>query len=99
MTAAEQVVTLDKNYEAFVVQQFEILDPRQGIVHVGPEQGDYASMTVHAVISYLDSRCFAGVLAPGVGMPMATRCWSKQGEELCRYRRRPSGALPPRIWC
>ena len=34
------MTTLDKNCKAFGVQQFEILDPRQGIVHVvGPEQG------------------------------------------------------------
>ena len=38
--ALAQVVTLDENCKKFGVEQFEINDPRQGIVHVvGPEQG------------------------------------------------------------
>ena len=38
--ALEQVTTLDENCERFEVEQFDILDERQGIVHVvGPEQG------------------------------------------------------------
>ncbi|HAR31617.1 MAG TPA: 3-isopropylmalate dehydratase large subunit, partial [Gammaproteobacteria bacterium] len=38
--ALEQVVTLDQNCRTWGIQQFDILDQRQGIVHVvGPEQG------------------------------------------------------------
>ena len=40
LVAREQVVTLDRNCRRYGITQFDILDPRQGIVHViGPEQG------------------------------------------------------------
>jgi len=38
--ALEQVVTLDRNCKRYGIEQFDIQDQRQGIVHVvGPEQG------------------------------------------------------------
>ena len=40
LIAREQVETLDANCNKFGITQFDILDQRQGIVHVvGPEQG------------------------------------------------------------
>ncbi|MEJ2090255.1 MAG: aconitase family protein, partial [Gammaproteobacteria bacterium] len=40
LVAREQVETLDRNCREYGIRQFDILDRRQGIVHVvGPEQG------------------------------------------------------------
>ena len=79
--ALEQVVTLDKNCKAFGVQQFEILDPRQGIVHVvGPEQGaTMPGMTVVCGDSHTSTHGAFAALAQGIGTSevehvMATQC-------------------------
>ena len=79
--ALEQVVTLDKNCKAYGVQQFEILDPRQGIVHVvGPEQGaTMPGMTVVCGDSHTSTHGAFAALAQGIGTSevehvMATQC-------------------------
>lgn len=79
--ALEQVVTLDKNCKSFGVQQFEILDPRQGIVHVvGPEQGaTMPGMTVVCGDSHTSTHGAFAALAQGIGTSevehvMATQC-------------------------
>ncbi len=79
--ALEQVVTLDKNCKAFGVEQFEILDPRQGIVHVvGPEQGaTMPGMTIVCGDSHTSTHGAFAALAQGIGTSevehvMATQC-------------------------
>lgn len=79
--ALEQVLTLDKNCKAFGVEQFEILDPRQGIVHVvGPEQGaTMPGMTIVCGDSHTSTHGAFASLAQGVGTSevehvMATQC-------------------------
>jgi len=79
--ALEQVVTLDRNCEAFGVEQFDILDRRQGIVHVvGPEQGaTMPGMTIVCGDSHTSTHGAFAALAQGVGTSevehvMATQC-------------------------
>ncbi len=79
--ALEQVLTLDKNCKAFGVEQFEILDPRQGIVHVvGPEQGaTMPGMTIVCGDSHTSTHGAFAALAQGIGTSevehvMATQC-------------------------
>lgn len=79
--ALEQVVTLDNNCKAFGVQQFEIQDPRQGIVHVvGPEQGaTMPGMTIVCGDSHTSTHGAFAALAQGIGTSevehvMATQC-------------------------
>ncbi len=79
--ALEQVITLDKNCKAFGVEQFDILDRRQGIVHVvGPEQGaTMPGMTIVCGDSHTSTHGAFAALAQGVGTSevehvMATQC-------------------------
>ena len=79
--ALEQVVTLDKNCNDFGVTQFDILDPRQGIVHVvGPEQGaTLPGMTIVCGDSHTSTHGAFAALAQGIGTSevehvMATQC-------------------------
>lgn len=79
--ALEQVITLDKNCDAFGVEQFDILDKRQGIVHVvGPEQGaTMPGMTIVCGDSHTSTHGAFAALAQGVGTSevehvMATQC-------------------------
>ncbi len=79
--ALEQVVTLDNNCKAFGVEQFDILDQRQGIVHVvGPEQGaTMPGMTIVCGDSHTSTHGAFASLAQGVGTSevehvMATQC-------------------------
>ncbi len=79
--ALEQVVTLDNNCRDFGVRQFDILDPRQGIVHVvGPEQGaTLPGMTIVCGDSHTSTHGAFAALAQGVGTSevehvMATQC-------------------------
>jgi len=79
--ALEQVVTLDQNCKAFGVEQFDILDQRQGIVHVvGPEQGaTMPGMTIVCGDSHTSTHGAFAALAQGVGTSevehvMATQC-------------------------
>ena len=79
--ALEQVVTLDENCRKFGVQQFDILDQRQGIVHVvGPEQGaTLPGMTIVCGDSHTSTHGAFAALAQGIGTSevehvMATQC-------------------------
>ncbi|MCR9258298.1 MAG: 3-isopropylmalate dehydratase large subunit [Pseudomonadaceae bacterium] len=81
LIALEQVVTLDDNCRSFGVTQFEIDDPRQGIVHVvGPEQGaTLPGMTIVCGDSHTSTHGAFAALAQGVGTSevehvMATQC-------------------------
>ena len=67
--AYEQVVTLDENCGHFQVAQFEILDQRQGIVHViGPEQGaTLPGTTVVCGDSHTSTHGAFAALAQGIG--------------------------------
>ncbi|MFM7802494.1 MAG: 3-isopropylmalate dehydratase large subunit, partial [Limnohabitans sp.] len=67
--ALEQVVTLDQNCRTWGIQQFDILDQRQGIVHVvGPEQGaTLPGMTVVCGDSHTSTHGAFGALAHGIG--------------------------------
>ncbi len=79
--ALEQVVTLDENCKRFGVEQFDILDQRQGIVHVvGPEQGaTLPGMTIVCGDSHTSTHGAFAALAQGIGTSevehvMATQC-------------------------
>jgi 3-isopropylmalate/(R)-2-methylmalate dehydratase large subunit len=77
----EQVTTLNENCANFDVEQFDILDQRQGIVHVvGPEQGaTLPGMTIVCGDSHTSTHGAFGALAQGIGTSevehvMATQC-------------------------
>ena len=79
--AREQVVTLDKNCRRYGITQFDILDKRQGIVHVvGPEQGaTQPGMTIVCGDSHTSTHGAFAALAQGIGTSdvehvMATQC-------------------------
>lgn len=79
--ALEQVVTLDNNCKDFGVSQIELLDQRQGIVHVvGPEQGaTLPGMTIVCGDSHTSTHGAFAALAQGIGTSevehvMATQC-------------------------
>ena len=81
LVALEQVVTLDKNCTSFGVEQFDILDERQGIVHVvGPEQGaTLPGMTIVCGDSHTSTHGAFAALAQGIGTSevehvMASQC-------------------------
>jgi 3-isopropylmalate/(R)-2-methylmalate dehydratase large subunit len=64
-----QIETLRKNCEEFGVELFDILDKRQGIVHViGPEQGfTLPGMTIVCGDSHTSTHGAFGALAFGIG--------------------------------
>jgi 3-isopropylmalate/(R)-2-methylmalate dehydratase large subunit len=81
LIAREQVETLDANCKKFGITQFDILDPRQGIVHVvGPEQGaTLPGMTIVCGDSHTSTHGAFGALAQGIGTSdvehvLATQC-------------------------
>jgi 3-isopropylmalate/(R)-2-methylmalate dehydratase large subunit len=76
-----QVQTLDENCHQFGIVEFEMNDPRQGIVHViGPEQGaTLPGMTVVCGDSHTSTHGAFGALAFGIGTSevehvLATQC-------------------------
>lgn len=76
-----QVETLDDNCRAYGITQFDILDPRQGIVHVvGPEQGaTLPGMTIVCGDSHTSTHGAFAALAQGIGTSevehvLATQC-------------------------
>lgn len=76
-----QVQTLDENCQDFGIVEFEINDPRQGIVHVvGPELGaTLPGMTVVCGDSHTSTHGALGALAHGIGTSevehvLATQC-------------------------
>ncbi|HEY6598586.1 MAG TPA: 3-isopropylmalate dehydratase large subunit [Pseudomonadales bacterium] len=80
-TSRIQVVTLDDNCREFGIEQFDIGDIRQGIVHVvGPEQGaTLPGMTIVCGDSHTSTHGAFGALAQGIGTSdvehvLATQC-------------------------
>jgi 3-isopropylmalate/(R)-2-methylmalate dehydratase large subunit len=80
-TSRIQVVTLDDNCREFGIQQFDINDVRQGIVHVvGPEQGaTLPGMTIVCGDSHTSTHGAFAALAQGIGTSevehvLATQC-------------------------
>ena len=76
-----QVETLDRNCAEFGITEFDMSDPRQGIVHVvGPEQGaTLPGMTIVCGDSHTATHGALGALAFGVGTSevehvLATQC-------------------------
>lgn len=89
--AKEQVVTLDENCKTYNIRQFELLDVRQGIVHViGPEQGAILpGMTVVCGDSHTSTHGALGALAHGIGTSevehvLATQCLVQQKSKNMR---------------
>jgi 3-isopropylmalate/(R)-2-methylmalate dehydratase large subunit len=79
--ALEQVVTLDRNCKRYGIEEFDILDQRQGIVHVvGPEQGaTLPGMTIVCGDSHTSTHGAFAALAQGIGTSdvehvLATQC-------------------------
>ena len=100
--ALAQVVTLDENCKKFGVQQFEINDPRQGIVHVvGPEQGaTLPGMTIVCGDSHTSTHGAFAALAQGIGTSevehvMATQCLVQNKAE--NFAINVSGSLAPGV--
>jgi 3-isopropylmalate/(R)-2-methylmalate dehydratase large subunit len=80
-----QVDTLDDNCRAFGITEFDMMDPRQGIVHViGPEQGaTLPGMTVVCGDSHTSTHGALAALAFGIGTSdvehvLATQCVLQQ---------------------
>jgi 3-isopropylmalate/(R)-2-methylmalate dehydratase large subunit len=97
--AYEQVITLDANCKSYGVEQFEILDPRQGIVHVvGPEQGaTMPGMTIVCGDSHTSTHGAFAALAQGIGTSevehvMATQCLAQN--KARNYAIEVAGQLP-----
>ena len=79
--AREQIITLDRNCNDFGIQQFDMTDRRQGIVHViGPEQGaTLPGTTIVCGDSHTSTHGAFGALAQGIGTSevehvLATQC-------------------------
>ena len=101
--AKEQVVTLDDNCRRHRVTQFDILDVRQGIVHVvGPEQGaTLPGMTIVCGDSHTSTHGAFAALAQGIGTSevehvMATQCLAQSKARNMAVR--VEGALPPGVY-
>lgn len=97
--AREQVVTLDNNCREYGITQFDILDPRQGIVHViGPEQGaTLPGMTIVCGDSHTSTHGAFAALAQGIGTSdvehvLATQCLVQQ--KAANFSVRVDGVLP-----
>ena len=97
--ALEQVVTLDDNCKKHGVEQFDILDQRQGIVHVvGPEQGaTLPGMTIVCGDSHTSTHGAFAALAQGIGTSevehvMATQCLVQNKAK--NFAVRVNGQLP-----
>jgi len=94
-----QVETLDANCRDFGITEFDMADPRQGIVHViGPEQGaTLPGMTVVCGDSHTSTHGAFGALAFGIGTSevehaLATQCLILKKSKNMRVR--VDGAIP-----
>ena len=88
-----QVTTLDQNCQHFGITEFDMSDPRQGIVHVmGPEQGaTLPGMTIVCGDSHTSTHGAFGALAFGIGTSevehvMATQCLMQKKSKNMRIR-------------
>jgi 3-isopropylmalate/(R)-2-methylmalate dehydratase large subunit len=95
-----QVETLDANCSDFGIEEFKMLDPRQGIVHViGPEQGaTLPGMTVVCGDSHTSTHGALGALAHGIGTSevehvLATQCLIQKKSKAMQIR--VEGELAP----
>jgi 3-isopropylmalate/(R)-2-methylmalate dehydratase large subunit len=101
-TSRIQVVTLDRNCRTYGIRQFDILDVRQGIVHVvGPEQGaTLPGMTIVCGDSHTSTHGAFAALAQGVGTSevehvLATQCLVQRKARNMRIT--AVGALQPGV--
>lgn len=101
--AKEQVVTLDQNCRDFQIEYFDLLDERQGIVHVvGPEQGaTLPGMTIVCGDSHTSTHGAFGALAHGIGTSevehvLATQCLVQQKSK--NFKIEVSGDLGPGVY-
>jgi 3-isopropylmalate/(R)-2-methylmalate dehydratase large subunit len=97
-----QVETLDRNCRDFGITEFDMADPRQGIVHVvGPEQGaTLPGMTVVCGDSHTSTHGAFGALAFGIGTSevehvLATQCLIQKKSKNMRVR--VEGELGPGV--
>ena len=97
-----QVETLDRNCQDFAITEFEMLDQRQGIVHVvGPEQGaTLPGMTVVCGDSHTSTHGAMGALAFGIGTSevehvLATQCLIQKKSKAMQVR--VDGRLGPGV--
>jgi len=97
-----QVETLDQNCRDFGITEFDMADPRQGIVHVvGPEQGaTLPGMTVVCGDSHTSTHGAFGALAFGIGTSevehvLATQCLIQKKSKNMRVR--VEGILGPGV--
>ncbi|XTI73262.1 3-isopropylmalate dehydratase large subunit [Acidithiobacillus sp. AC3] len=89
-TSRLQVETLDRNCAEFGIEEFGMLDRRQGIVHViAPEQGlTLPGMTVVCGDSHTATHGALGALAFGIGTTevehvLATQClWARKSKNM-----------------
>lgn len=102
-TAKEQVITLDQNCRDFQIEYFDLLDERQGIVHVvGPEQGaTLPGMTIVCGDSHTSTHGAFGALAHGIGTSevehvLATQCLVQQKSK--NFKVEVTGDLGPGIY-
>ena len=102
LIAREQVETLDANCRRFGITQFDILDTRQGIVHVvGPEQGaTLPGMTIVCGDSHTSTHGAFASLAQGIGTSdvehvLATQCLVQSKAK--NFSVRADGQLPPGV--
>lgn len=100
--ARTQVITLDENCKRYGIEQFEMTDVRQGIVHVvGPEQGaTLPGMTIVCGDSHTSTHGAFAALAQGIGTSevehvLATQCLVQKKSRNMRIN--VQGALPEGI--
>lgn len=98
-----QVETLDANCGQFGIEEFGLLDPRQGIVHVvGPEQGaTLPGMTIVCGDSHTSTHGAFAALAQGIGTSevehvLATQCLSQRKAKNMRIL--IEGQLQPGVY-
>lgn len=91
--AREQVEVLNQNCKSFDIRYFDMLDHRQGIVHVvGPEQGaTLPGMTIVCGDSHTSTHGAFGALAHGIGTSevehvLATQCLVQQKSKNMRVQ-------------
>ena len=101
--AKEQVITLDRNCRAYDIEYFDLLDQRQGIVHVvGPEQGaTLPGMTIVCGDSHTSTHGAFGALAHGIGTSevehvLATQCLVQQKSK--NFKIEVTGTLVPGVY-
>jgi 3-isopropylmalate/(R)-2-methylmalate dehydratase large subunit len=102
-TSRIQVLTLDENCREYGIPQFDIMDVRQGIVHVvGPEQGaTLPGMTIVCGDSHTSTHGAFAALAQGIGTSdvehvLATQCLVQRKARNMRVL--ATGTLEPGVY-